>query len=513
MKHRALSILLALTFLLSVFMFCTTAFAATGAQDGVSAELTTDKADYAAGESMNVTLVVKNGNARVTNVRTELVIPAGVTLTTGALVSDGVDLAPNAEATYQYGLTVDVPEVPTTTTPPTTQTPTTAPGGDDDGPADTGSITLVIYGVVAIASLVGMVVLLGGKNILKQRWFVLVLCGALLLGVVGPVAVSAAVNERTFTVVEKVTLDGAAAEVKAIVTYDLNDEAIYTEEVAFKKDGQFLWNKEIEMGYYLPSDIPMPDGTTTSKDGSYRPEVTPPYIDMLFGCTNTQTGTFVSGEFKKDIFNTEADQTALIGLTDDAASRAALELIDEDEWIITLIDGKLVVTGWYDNATAAAARALYALGASNADDVTLTLPMIGKMDYVDVDMPAVPFGKFIGGMDSDQGNVVLRWNEVVADDFDTYCDLLAAAGYEQYEYNTLDGFKKTKTLEFATYVKGEDAIIVQYLPVSLLDEDPTTLTSAELKKLLDDNGLECISAHIGLDQAEGDGRLGGGAGF
>ena len=50
MKHRALSILLALTFLLSVFMFCTTAFAATGAQDGVSAELTTDKATYAAGD-------------------------------------------------------------------------------------------------------------------------------------------------------------------------------------------------------------------------------------------------------------------------------------------------------------------------------------------------------------------------------------------------------------------------------------------------------------------------------
>ena len=39
MKHRALSILLAVTFLLSVFMFCTTAFAATGAQDGVTAEL------------------------------------------------------------------------------------------------------------------------------------------------------------------------------------------------------------------------------------------------------------------------------------------------------------------------------------------------------------------------------------------------------------------------------------------------------------------------------------------
>ena len=480
MKHRALSILLALTFLLSVFMFCTTAFAATGAQDGVSAELTTDKADYAAGESMNVTLVVKNGNTRVNNIRTELVIPAGVTLTTGALVSDGVDLAPNAEAAYQYGLTVDVPEVPTTTTPPTTQAPTTAPDGDDDGPADTGNITLVIYGVVAIASMVGMVVLMGGKNIFKQRWFALVLCATLLLGVIGPVAASAAATEKTFEVTENVSIAGTSAKLKAIITYDLNDEVLHTEEVAFKKDGQFLWSKEVEMGYWLPSDISY-NGQTTSKDGSYRPEVTPPYIDMLFGCTSNQTGQFVSGEFKTDIFNANAAQTALIGLTDDPASKAALELIDEDEWIITLIDGKLVVTGWYDNATVAATRALYALAASSADDVTLNLPMIGKMSYVDVDLPRVPFGNFRGGMDSDQGVVVLRWNEVVADDFDTYCDLLTAAGYKQYEYNTLDGFKKTKTLEFATYVKGDDAVIVQYLPVSLLDEDPATLTSAELK--------------------------------
>ena len=505
MKHRALSILLALTFLLSVFMFCTTAFAATGAQDGVSAELTTDKAEYAAGESMNVTLVVKNGNNRVNNIRTELVLPAGVTLTTGALVSDGVDLAPNAEAAYQYGLTVDVPEVPTTTTPPTTQAPTTvppttqaptteaptteapttqapttAPGGDDDGPAETKDITLVIYGLLAVASLVAMIVLMGGRNMFKQRWFVIVLCCALLLGIAGPIAVNAATTERTFVVYEDVTIAGASAKLKAIITYDLNDEVLHTEEVAFKKDGQFLWSKEVEMGYWLPSDINY-NGQTTSKDGSYRPEVTPPYIDMLFGCTSNQTGQFVSGEFKTDIFNADAEQTVLIGLTDDPASKAALELIDEDEWIITVIDGKLVVTGWYDNATVAATRALYALAASNADNVTLTLPMIGKLNYVDVELPAVPFGNFRGGMDSDQGVVVLRWNEVVADDFDTYCDLLTAAGYEQYEYNTLDGFKKTKKLEFATYVKGDDAVIVQYLPVSLLDEDPATLTSAELK--------------------------------
>ena len=443
-------------------MFCTTAFAATGAQDGVSAELTTDKATYAAGEVMNVTLVVKNGNVRVNNVRTELVIPAGVSLTTGALVSEGVDLAPNAEATYNYGLTVNEVETPTTT-----------PSGGDNAP-ETGDISLMIYGVLAVASLTGLVVLMGGKNIFKQRWFALVLCGALLLGVIGPVAASAAATEKTFEVTETVTIAGTAAEVKAVITYDLNDDVVHTEEVSFKKDGQYLWNVDVEQGYYLPSDVTY-DGKTTSKDGAYRPEVNAPYIDMLFGTTKK------AGEFKTNIFNANAQQTVLMGLTDDAASKAALEMIDEDEWIIALIDGKLVVTGWYDNATAAAARALYALGSADAADITLNLPMIGKMNYVNVDLPAVTFGNFRGGMDSDFGAVILRWNEVVADDFDAYCAALEAAGYTMIESNTMAGFKNTKTLEFATYVKGDDAVLVQYLPVSLLDQDPATLNAVELK--------------------------------
>ena len=46
MKHRGLSLLLTLVFLLSVFMFCTTAFAAETTADGLSAVLTTDKVDY-----------------------------------------------------------------------------------------------------------------------------------------------------------------------------------------------------------------------------------------------------------------------------------------------------------------------------------------------------------------------------------------------------------------------------------------------------------------------------------
>ena len=86
MKKRALSILLACVFLLSVFMFCTTAFAAeSDSADGLTAALSTDKEAYTAGESIHVTLDVSNTSDNVTNIRTELIIPEGVTLTEGRI--------------------------------------------------------------------------------------------------------------------------------------------------------------------------------------------------------------------------------------------------------------------------------------------------------------------------------------------------------------------------------------------------------------------------------------------
>ena len=552
MKKRALSLLLVLVFLLSVFMFCNTAAVAAEGESALLVELATDKKEYAAGDEIQVSLKITNKSPyAVKNIRTELILPAGLSLKEGQLIGAAFDLGvaevhneayplitPTNPTTTVPVTTVPVttvpvttvpsttaqPTVPTTTVPPvttvpptttvppvtteptvpattvpgttaapttqapttqapttqapTTQAPTTVPGGSGDN-SDTGDISLYIYGALAIFSMAALVILSGGfKGLLKQRWFILVLCAALLLGAMGPMAVNANADSVTVNVTTTVKVDGEDAVITAIITHDVV-EAVQ-QQVAFKKDGQFLWNKDVEMGYWLPSDITMPDGSVTSKDGSYRPEVTPPYIDMLFGCTN-QNGAFVAGEFTTNIFNDAAEQTVLIGLTDDPASRAALNIIDEDEWIITIINGKLVVTGWYDDATVAAARALYALATADAADVTLTLPMIGKMDYVDVELPWVSFGTFRGGMNSDHDVVVLRWNEVVADDFDNYCAALEAAGYELYEYNTLDGFKKTKTLDFATYVKGEDAVIVQYLPVSLLDEDPATLTADEKK--------------------------------
>ena len=477
MKKRALSILLACVFLLSVFMFCTAALASepvSNEADGLSAALNTDKDAYEAGETIHVTLDITNTSIYVNNIRSELIIPQGTTLDEGILQNvAALKVGENVQYTYVLSTPEPTTQAPTTEAP-TTQAPTTEPGGDSS--PETRDITMLIYGALAIAALLGLVVLTFGAKLMEKRWLILVICATMLLGVVGPVAVNAAVSEKSFAVNKAITIDGVAAEVKAIVTYDLDDnELMGSTTVPYKAEGKFLWNLgEVEQGYYLPSDVKY-DGKTTSKDGSYRPEVTAPYIDMLFGTAK------VSGMYKvEDLFNAEAEKSVLIGRTDDYASLKALEYIDEDEWIVTVIDGKLVVTGWYDNATVAAVKWLKEQVTADAADITLKLPHKGKMDYVDVDLPAVDFGMFLNGIDSDQGNVMLRWNEVDDADFKAYCDALEAAGYELYQENSFSGYKGAGGCFFATYVKGDDVVQVQYLKVSLLCEDTSTLNADEL---------------------------------
>ena len=156
MKHRTLSLLLALVFLLSVFMFSTTAFAASNTADGLTAVLESDKDSYAAGDNVGVSLTVTNTSEDITNIRTELIIPQGLDLVEGQLISDAMNLTVGEAAQYSYVLSVPVVEVPTTAVP-TTQTPTTQPDTGDESP-ETRDITMLIYGSVAVLALVGLMV-------------------------------------------------------------------------------------------------------------------------------------------------------------------------------------------------------------------------------------------------------------------------------------------------------------------------------------------------------------------
>ena len=452
MKKRGISLLLSLVFLLSVFMFCATAFAAENAADGLTAVLETDKDAYAQGENIQVTLNVSNTADNVSNIRTELIVPEGVTLVEGALKSEAVQIPAGEKVNFAYVLAV--PQQTPTTQAPTTQAPTT--GEDNGNTPETGDFRAVVFGALALLSLGGLAAITFGGKLMKQRWFVLILCVGLLFGLLAPITASAYVEaDKTFEVTKAITIDGNAADVKAVITYDVE---AYEEEVAFIQNGASLWNVKVDRSYLSPYGSTI-DGVKTEYRN--RIELDAPYISMLLGSGSAK------GEFTKDIFNKDAEQYVHLGMTGDAAVAKALSMIGKDEWIIVRIDGKLVVTGWFDNATVAAARELYRL-ATAGGDVTLSLPITGKMDGYATNIPDLKAGNFWGGVDGDRNVLTFRYTDVTEADFKAYTAELEAAGFELYQENQILSYEKEYN-RFKTYIKGDDSVTVMYLTAELLD--------------------------------------------
>ncbi len=499
MKRRSLSLFLSVVFLLSVFLFATTAFANSGAADGLEANLVTDKDAYVAGDKLEVKLEITNTSLFVTNIRTKLTLPENLSLVEGTPITGAVDLAPGSSHAYDYVLEAllsssSTTEPGTTTTVPgtsgTTAGGTTAGGtavggttaggttGGDGGPAQTGDYLLLLYGGLAVLSLAALIALTFGAKLLKQRWFVLILCAAVLTCAVAPAAASAATADKSFDITKTVTVDGVAAQIKATLVYDLGDTEPITESVSFKEDGVSLY-KLVGETYYTANSITL---NNVKCDYAWRHEVLAPYLETLFG---DKDATFAGKFDNSKIVSDTAEKELLVGATDCLETRQALSMIDYDQWIITRINGKIVVAGWYDASTVAAAEHLYDL-VKDQDDATLELPIIQTVESdLITDIPTFDTGYFGGGIDGDEDTLVLRYTDVQKADFDAYIAKLVAAGYEKYQENAITNYGDVDNL-FATYVNGDKVVHVYYAPFVLGDVDPDTLTKAQSRSFRPD---------------------------
>ena len=116
------SLAVMLTLLLVLGMFALPAYAAETSSDGLAVTLTTDKKEYARGETITATLTVKNTNTvAVKNVTLESMIPAGYALAQGDQTALQVEeLAAGQTVTLTVRLIPQQVEEPTTngSTPP-----------------------------------------------------------------------------------------------------------------------------------------------------------------------------------------------------------------------------------------------------------------------------------------------------------------------------------------------------------------------------------------------------------
>jgi len=186
----------------------TSAFAATGHDERVAAELAVDKTDIKGGET--IAIDAKVGviyNIGVQNVRLNVELPTGLTLVTGSTtaVFDTLDI----ERAGELSLTAIADACP-------------AP----DVPATGDSSLIIAASTAALVASLGLVstALTSRKRSKSARIISLLLCGVLLALAFGPLTAAMAAPETfSFKVVQPITICGVAKDIVLTVTYEYEE--------------------------------------------------------------------------------------------------------------------------------------------------------------------------------------------------------------------------------------------------------------------------------------------------
>lgn len=215
---------------------------AEGAQDGLTAILTTDRDSYDAGDTVAAELTVVNENSyAVGNVRTEISLPDGLTLQSGSLTVEGTELAAGMEKVHSFTALLtggdDTPTKPDETKSDDNKNGTSGTDDKKDGGSgsrnsgnsstvktgDDSSIGLWIALFVISGS--GLVILVTKKKD-RQRLLSLILALSLTLTMLPSKAQAASVDakERNFSVDLAVTLNGKQEKIRAQIWYDYQKE-------------------------------------------------------------------------------------------------------------------------------------------------------------------------------------------------------------------------------------------------------------------------------------------------
>ena len=197
-RFRLLTVLLAAVMLVALGL---NAYAAQGnavTQDGLTAQVFTDKDSYQTNESVNVTVRVDNHTGKDVFIRTEVEVPAGVTLAAESASYDAV-LQDGQTFTTSGGVA-------------SAETAGSVPATGDNAHAG----VWIILAVISAAGIIALFVY--GKN--KKTWLSVLLCLTMLGGLVTTaVPVEAADIHGSVEASCTIQVDGEDAEVSATITY------------------------------------------------------------------------------------------------------------------------------------------------------------------------------------------------------------------------------------------------------------------------------------------------------
>lgn len=233
MKTKPLgTLLMPIAFMLAV---CTvlliphTAYAAQASQDGVVLELTTDKAQYSAGDTIEGRAIVTNTNSfAIEDVTLDAILPAGLDSSLSGQSLDAASLASGESLTLDFTARVPADAKP-------------ADLGNNTTPGQSSGLAKTYDGAVAGALLVfavlvaSILVLAYSRKKIKGRHGLFTL--ALLLAFALPISVSvpspeAFAGESSLSAKENITVKGEAYELEAQASYTM---PLQTKDFSFSK--------------------------------------------------------------------------------------------------------------------------------------------------------------------------------------------------------------------------------------------------------------------------------------
>lgn len=440
-------------------------------KDDISVNIVTDKDSYSANQDIDISLGIQNNTDKVFKVNGMIYLPENMKLSGKSNIISEFNLQPNEKNNLSYQAEIENSIINVGSKDDNNSTNTPIKNGNNIVTNPLTGLESVILNIILCA----IILIVCASVIFKTKKKKIKICGlffAVLCAVlctctfINPVSAEESKASQSITTIKKITVDGKTEEIKVVLNYK---EEQPDETIPFKTAGKNLYKLKAEKNSYSSAEVTI---NGTAMTANYREKLNASYIDMLFGTNNKQ------GEFTTAITSDSADKTLIVGLTDDEASYKALSMINKDEWIICNIDDKIVVTGWFDNATAQAARKLYNLAAAS-NDVRLSLPIKGTVSGYNTDIPLCESGKFKGGIDGEDGTLVFRYASVDKDDFNTYSQKLISSGYTLYQENNIKNYKDSDNM-FKTFIKGDKMVHLSYLPADLLSADKSDM-STDLK--------------------------------
>ena len=205
-RFRLLTVLLTTVMLVTLSLNVMAAKSSAVTQDGLTAQLVTDKDSYKAGESVKASVQVKNHTGREVFIFTQINVPEGVKLASESTTFD-TRLQDGETWTTPGGITLLATDV---------AAGTTATGDNMQAGFWIVLIVLAVAGIIAL--------FVYGKN--KQTWLSIMLCMAMVAGMaVAALPARAADMNADIQLSCTIQVDSKDTELSAIVSYVIYDEA------------------------------------------------------------------------------------------------------------------------------------------------------------------------------------------------------------------------------------------------------------------------------------------------